>query len=85
LIADVRFHPLAEQELRRHRAIENRACRDLGSHQGLPVTIIATATLDDLQNKTGIARTGGGTLLPVKDVIRLATPAQRLVLYANAK
>jgi hypothetical protein len=82
---------------------------DLGSHQGLPVTIIATATLDDLQNKTGIARTGGGTLLPVKDVIRmavhahnylllfdkarrcqlykgsssrLATPAQRLVLYA---
>jgi hypothetical protein len=82
---------------------------DLGSHQGLPVTIVATAALEDLHNKTGMARTGGGTLLPVKDLIRmaahahnylllfdkarrcrlykgrstrLATPAQRLVLYA---
>jgi Domain of unknown function (DUF222)/HNH endonuclease len=82
---------------------------ELGSHQGLPVTIIATAKLEDLRANTGMARTGGGTLLPVKDVIRmaahahnylllfdkarrcqlykgrstrLATPAQRLVLYA---
>jgi Domain of unknown function (DUF222) len=82
---------------------------ELGSHRGLPVTIVATAKLEDLRAKTGMARTGGGTLLPVKEVIRmaahahnyllvfdkarrcqlykgrdsrLATPAQRLVLYA---
>ena len=28
---------------------------ELGSHQELPVTITATATLEDLQNKTGVA------------------------------
>jgi hypothetical protein len=82
---------------------------ELGSHQGLPVTIVATVELADLQNKTGMGHTGGGTLLPVTDLIRmaaqsynylllfdqakpcalykgrttrLATPAQRLVLYA---
>lgn len=82
---------------------------DLGSHNGLPVTIIATASLTDLQERTGQAQTAGGTALPVRDLIRmgahsynylllfdgakpcglyrgrdtrLATPAQRLVLYA---
>ena len=82
---------------------------ELGSHQGLPVTITATVELKDLQAKAGTARTGGGTLLPVPTLIRmaahaynfllvldkakplqlykgrstrLATPAQRLVLYA---
>ena len=85
---------------------------ELGSHQGLPVTITATVNLEDLQAKTGMARTGGGTLLPISDVIRmaahaynyllmfdnakrcelykgrstrLATPAQRLVLYATER
>jgi Domain of unknown function (DUF222) len=85
---------------------------ELGSHQGLPVTIVVTATVEDLQAKTGMARTGGGTLLPMSDVIRmaadsynylllfdkakrcelykgrttrLATPAQRLVLYARER
>ena len=85
---------------------------ELGSHQGLPVTITATVQLKDLQAKTGVARTGGGTLLPVKDLIRmagqaynfllifdgakplglykgrttrLASPAQRLVLYATER
>ena len=85
---------------------------ELGSHQGLPVTITATVELADLQAKAGVARTGGGSLLPVKDLIRmaahaynflllfdkgkplelykgrttrLATPAQRLVLYATER
>jgi Domain of unknown function (DUF222) len=47
----------------------------LGSHQGLPVTIVATVDLHDLHNKAGMARTGGGTLLPVTDLIRMATHA----------
>jgi hypothetical protein len=45
---------------------------ELGAHNGLPVTIIATATLEDLQAKTGVAHTGGGTVLPMSDVIRMA-------------
>ena len=31
---------------------------ELGSHQGLPVTIVATVALSDLQAKSGVARTG---------------------------
>jgi Domain of unknown function (DUF222) len=85
---------------------------ELGTHHGLPVTIVATVDLADLHNKTGMAHTGGGTLLPTTDLIRmaahahnyllvfdnakkcelyrgrdtrLATPAQRLVLYATER
>jgi uncharacterized protein DUF222/HNH endonuclease len=85
---------------------------ELGSHQGLPVTIVATVALADLQAKAGVARTGGGSVLPMSDVLRmaahaynyllvfdqakrcelyrgrdsrLATPAQRLVLYATER
>ncbi|ORB52971.1 HNH endonuclease signature motif containing protein [Mycolicibacterium rhodesiae] len=47
----------------------------LGQHNGLPVTVIASATLQDLQNKTGHAVTATGTLLPIPDVIRMATHA----------
>ena len=47
----------------------------LGRHRGLPVTVIATATLDQLQNATGQAVTGGGSLLPMTDLIRMASHA----------
>jgi len=56
-------------------------CRDflgdprLGQHRGLPVTVIATATLDQLQSAAGQAVTGGGTLLPMADLIRMASHA----------
>ncbi len=44
----------------------------LGRHNGFPVTIIATATLDQLQARAGHAVTAGGTLLPMGDIIRMA-------------
>jgi len=47
----------------------------LGRHNGLPVTVIVSATLQDLQNKSGYASTAGGTLLPMADFIRLASHA----------
>ncbi len=86
------------------------ASGDLGSHKGLPATLVITTTLKELQAATGHAVTGGGTLLPMREVIkqaatahhylrvfddhtqeplylgrakRLATPAQRLALYAR--
>ncbi|MGB3473490.1 MAG: HNH endonuclease signature motif containing protein [Mycobacterium sp.] len=82
----------------------------LGQHNGLPATIIVSTTLADLEAGTGKAHTGGGTWLPMSDVIamashahhylriyqgakelalfhtkRLASPAQRVVLYAKER
>lgn len=45
----------------------------LGRHNGLPVTVIVSASLQDLQDKSGFATTAGGTLLPMADVIRMAS------------
>src|ERR1700728_2528920 len=84
------------------------ASGDLGQHNGLPASIIVTTTLQELEAGAGKALTGGGTLLPMSDVIRLAghahhylaifdkgkalalyhtkriaSPAQRIVLYAK--
>ncbi|WP_102417871.1 HNH endonuclease signature motif containing protein [Mycobacterium sp. 4858] len=84
------------------------ASGDLGSHNGLPVSIVVTTTLQDLEAAAGKALTAGGTLVPMSDVIRwaghahhylaifdksrslalwhtkrLASPAQRIMLYAK--
>jgi hypothetical protein len=84
------------------------ASGELGQHNGLPASIIVTTTLKDLEAGAGKGLTGGGTLLPMKDVVRLASaahhylaifdegkaiglyhtkrlasPGQRIVLYAN--
>jgi Domain of unknown function (DUF222) len=84
------------------------ASGQLGQHNGLPVSIVVTTTLKDLEAATGKALTGGGTLVPMSDVIRwashahhylaifdhgkalalhhtkrLASPAQRIMLYAK--
>ncbi|CCK65684.1 HNH endonuclease signature motif containing protein [Mycobacterium canetti] len=80
----------------------------LGQHNGLPVSIVVTTTLTDLENAAGKGFTGGGSLLPMADVIRmashahhylaifdhgtplalyhtkrLASPAQRIMLFAR--
>jgi hypothetical protein len=47
----------------------------LGVHKGLPVTVIVSTTLQELTSGTGRAVTGGGTLLPMRDVIRMASNA----------
>ncbi|WP_059017021.1 HNH endonuclease signature motif containing protein [Mycobacterium sp. M26] len=47
----------------------------LGRHNGLPVTIIVSATLQELQQRTGHGVTGGGALVPMEDVIRMASHA----------
>ena len=47
----------------------------LGQHQGLPVSIIVKTTLQDLHAKAGVATTGGQTVLPMSDVIRMARHA----------
>jgi hypothetical protein len=84
------------------------ASGELGQHNGLPASIIVTTSLRELEAGAGTALTGGGTLLPMTDVIRLArhahhylaifdegraiglyhtkrlaSPGQRIVLYAK--
>jgi hypothetical protein len=84
------------------------ASGELGQHNGLPASIIVSTTLAELGQAAGQGVTGGGTRLPISDVIRLArhahhylavfdkaepvalyhskrlaSPGQRIVLYAK--
>ncbi|BBY20663.1 HNH endonuclease signature motif containing protein [Mycobacterium stomatepiae] len=84
------------------------ASGELGQHNGLPASIVVTTSLAELEAAAGRGLTGGGTLLPMSDAIRLArharhylaifdkgkalalystkrlaSPAQRIVLYAK--
>ena len=45
---------------------------ELAQHNGLPASIIVTTTLQELEAAAGRGLTGGGTILPMSDVIRLA-------------
>jgi len=44
----------------------------LGEHNGLPVGVVGTCTVADLEKRTGVAVTHTGTKLPVKDLVRMA-------------
>jgi Domain of unknown function (DUF222) len=58
----------------------------LGQHNGLPATIIVSTTLRELQAGAGRGLTGGGTLLPMSDVIRLASHAHHyLCIFDHGK
>jgi hypothetical protein len=58
----------------------------LGQHNGLPVSIIVTTTLKDLETATGKALTAGGTLVPMSDVIRWARHAHHyLAIFDRGK
>nr|WP_245843304.1 HNH endonuclease signature motif containing protein [Mycolicibacterium vulneris] len=84
------------------------ASGELGQHNGLPASIVVTTALQELEAAAGRGLTGGGTILPMSDVIRLArhahhylaifdrgkalalyhtkrlaSPGQRIVLYAK--
>jgi hypothetical protein len=66
---------------------------NLGEHNGLPASIIVSTTLAELEAGAGRglsggakAHTGGGTWLPMSDVIRLASHAHHyLRIYDGAK
>ncbi|WP_179472145.1 HNH endonuclease signature motif containing protein [Mycolicibacterium vinylchloridicum] len=46
-----------------------------GQHNGLPVTVIVTATLQDIQAQSGQAVSASGAVVPIGDVIRLGAHA----------
>ena len=56
----------------------------LGQHNGLPVTVVVSATLEQLQTGAGHAVTGGGTLIPMRDLISMASHAHHyLCVYES--
>jgi hypothetical protein len=62
------------------------ASEKLGQHNGLPVSIVVTTTLKDLQAAAGYGVTGGGSLLPMSDLIRLASHANHyLAIFDDGK
>ena len=62
------------------------ASEQLGQHNGLPATIIVSTTLKELEKGAGKALTGGGSLLPMSDVIRLARHAHHyLAIFDEGK
>ncbi|OBI80111.1 HNH endonuclease signature motif containing protein, partial [Mycobacterium sp. E740] len=48
---------------------------ELGQHNGLPTSIIVRTTLQDLESRAGVGVSGGGTVVPIADVIRMAAHA----------
>src|SRR4051794_8960348 len=57
---------------------------ELGRHNGLPTTVIIRTTLQDLESRAGIGVTGGGTVIPIRDVIRLAAHANNYLAVFDA-
>ncbi|WP_165614582.1 DUF222 domain-containing protein, partial [Mycolicibacterium flavescens] len=57
-------------------------CRDLlaarsgRTHNGFPVTMVITATLQDLEKAAGFGVTAGGTVVAIPDVIAMAAKTQ---------
>ncbi len=58
------------------------ASGELGQHRGLPVTAIITMTLQQLETASGLARTGGGSFVPMDVALRMAAHAHHyLYIY----
>ena len=58
---------------------------ELGQHNGLPTSIIIRTTLQDLESRAGVGVTGGGTTMPITDVVRLAGHAHHwLAIFDKA-
>ena len=49
--------------------------KELGKLNGLPVTVIVTTTLQELHRGAGFALTAGGSMLPMSELIRMASHA----------
>ncbi|HNA51886.1 MAG TPA: HNH endonuclease signature motif containing protein [Mycobacterium sp.] len=57
--------------------------KSLGELNGLPVTVIVTTTLAELEAGAGVAVTGGGSRLPMPDLIRAAAEAYHYLVIFN--
>ena len=51
------------------------ASGELGVHRGLPVAVIATSTVRELSGAAGHVVSAGGSVVPMRDLIRMASHA----------
>ena len=72
---DTRTHPQRQHDALSALVRGQLGDPKLGQHNGLPVTVIVSTTLDQLHAGAGVAVTGGGSLLPLRDLIRMASHA----------
>ena len=81
-------HPEPSPDRHRHRTLGQRQhdamlaigrialmSGDLGQLNGLPVAVIIRTTLQDLESRAGVGVTGGGTKIPIADVIKMGAHA----------
>ena len=59
--------------------------KKLGNLNGLPVTVIVSTTLAQLETAAGVAVTAAGTLIPIPDLIRMAAHAHHYLAIFNGK
>ncbi len=82
---DARSHPQRQHDALSALVRGQLGDPKLGQHNGLPVTVIVSATLHDIQAQTGQAVTASGTLVPMSDVIRMSIHAYHyLALFDKA-
>ncbi|WP_179466580.1 HNH endonuclease signature motif containing protein [Mycolicibacterium vinylchloridicum] len=74
---DLRSHSQRQHDALSQLVRDRLGDPKLGQHNGLPVTMIVTTTLQDLQKGAGHAVTAGGTLIPISDLIRMNAPANK--------
>jgi hypothetical protein len=72
---DARTHPQRQHDALAALVRGQLGDPKFGQHNGLPVTVIVSTTLDQLHTGAGVAVTGGGSLLPMRDLIRMASHA----------
>jgi uncharacterized protein DUF222 len=58
---------------------------ELGTHNGLPVTVIVSTTLQDLEKGAGLAVTGGGSHVSIPTMIQMAAQGAYHYLYIYDK
>jgi hypothetical protein len=88
--------PTADQERRDTRSTGQRqhdalkamsramlSSGQLGQHRGLPVTVVITMTLKELEEASGNAVTHTGSLVPMRDALRIATHAHHYLAIFN--
>lgn len=72
---DTRTHPQRQHDALAALVRGQLGDPRLGQHNGLPVTVIVSTTLEQLQSGAGQAVTASGSLLPIPDLIRMASHA----------
>ncbi|MEU1426642.1 DUF222 domain-containing protein [Nocardia sp. NPDC005746] len=57
--------------------------RTLGMHRGLPVEVVLTMSLTDLENGTGVATTASGTQISINEALKMAEGTRPVIVVLD--